>query len=62
MEGPLDVVGAHREGEIRVFELPGHPFCVGTLFVPQVRSTARHPHPLVTGFLEACSKRAGVME
>lgn len=51
--GPLKVVGHDAEGEIRVIELPGHPFFIGTLFVPQARSTSSQPHPLVTGFVRA---------
>jgi CTP synthase (UTP-ammonia lyase) len=51
--GPLKITGSDIEGEVRVIELPGHPFFVGTLFVPQTRSTPEKPHPLVTSFLEA---------
>jgi CTP synthase (UTP-ammonia lyase) len=51
--GPLRITGADSDGETRVIELPGHPFFVGTLFVPQARSTADHPHPLVTAFMKA---------
>jgi CTP synthase (UTP-ammonia lyase) len=49
--GPLRIVGSDAEGEIRVVELPGHPFFVGTLYVPQARSRAGSPHPLVSTFL-----------
>ena len=52
-QGPLKISGADAEGEIRVMEHPGHPFFIGTLFVPQTRSTPERPHPLVTAFLEA---------
>jgi CTP synthase (UTP-ammonia lyase) len=45
--------GVDSEGEIRVMELSGHRFFVGTLYVPQVRSTPDFPHPLVVGFLQA---------
>jgi CTP synthase (UTP-ammonia lyase) len=34
-------------------ELPGHPFYVATLFVPQASSTPDRPHPLVTAFVRA---------
>jgi CTP synthase (UTP-ammonia lyase) len=51
--GPLKITGSDSDGEIRVIELPGHPFFVGTLFVPQARSTADQPHPLVTAFMKA---------
>lgn len=49
--GPLQFVGADAEGEVRAVELPGHPFYVGTLYVPQARSKADSPHPLVSAFL-----------
>ncbi|MDR3672784.1 MAG: hypothetical protein P4L36_18205 [Holophaga sp.] len=52
-EGPMQFTGVDAAGEIRVLELPGHPFFLGTLFVPQARSTPARPHPLVTGFLKA---------
>jgi len=32
--GPLRIVGSDAEGEVRVGELRGHPFFVGTLYVP----------------------------
>jgi CTP synthase (UTP-ammonia lyase) len=56
--GPLRVVGSDAEGEVRVVELPGHPFFIGTLFVPQARSTRQQPHPLVTAFLRSCIDRS----
>lgn len=52
-QGPLRVSGPDGEGEVRVVEYPGHPFFIGTLFVPQARSTVEQPHPLVTAFLKA---------
>ncbi len=52
----LRVSGSDAEGELRVIELPDHPFFVGTLFVPQSRSTASNPHPLVTAFLKAATQ------
>lgn len=51
--GELRIVGADNGGEVRVIELPGHPFFVGTLFVPQLRSTPAQPHPLINAFLRA---------
>ena len=53
----LRISGWDPEGEIRVVELPDHPFFIGTLYVPQARSTADRPHPLVTGFLRAATGR-----
>jgi len=57
-QGPLRVVGSDTEGEVRVVELPGHPFFIGTLFVPQARSTPQQSHPLVTAFLQRCVDRS----
>lgn len=54
--GPLVISGADAEGEVRVIELPGHPFFFGTLFVPQTRSTPEQPHPLVLAFVEAAAR------
>ena len=50
----LRIVGSDDEGVVRVVELAGHPFFVGTLFVPQLISTASAPHPLISGFIKAC--------
>jgi len=49
----LGISGFDDEGEIRVIELLHHPFFLGTLFVPQLRSTPTSPHPLVTAFVQA---------
>jgi CTP synthase (UTP-ammonia lyase) len=57
-EGPLRIVGSDAEGAVRVVELPGHPFFVGTLFVPQSRSRADAPHPLINAFLRAVAGKA----
>ncbi len=51
--GSLQISGSDAEGEIRVIELPKHPFFLGTLFVPQTSSTPEVPHPLVTAFIQA---------
>lgn len=56
--GPLKIVGSDSEGVVRAVELPGHPFFIGTLFVPQVLSTPTTPHPLVSAFVKACSEAA----
>jgi len=59
-DGPLKVVGSDSEGDVRVLELPGHPYFVATLFVPQNRSQPDNPHPLINAFLGAMSKTATV--
>jgi CTP synthase (UTP-ammonia lyase) len=55
-QGELCVAGSDAEGEIRVVELPNHPFYIGTLFVPQLRSTLERPHPLITAFVRAACR------
>jgi CTP synthase (UTP-ammonia lyase) len=45
--------GTESVGEPRILELPTHPFFIGTLFVPQMRSTPQQPHPLFEAFLRA---------
>jgi len=50
----LRVTGRDENGLPRVVELDGHPFFVGTLYVPQLSSTAERPHPLIAAFVRAC--------
>jgi CTP synthase (UTP-ammonia lyase) len=50
--GGLPIVGVDPDGEARIVEVPGHPFFIGTLFIPQLNSTAARPHPLVTALME----------
>jgi CTP synthase (UTP-ammonia lyase) len=49
----LVISGRDLNGEIRIIEIPDHPFFLGTLFVPQAQSRELMPHPLVSGFLQA---------
>ena len=59
--GGLRVSGVGAEGEIRIVELPGHPFFVATLFLPQARSDPGAPHPLLAGYAGAVrARRAAV--
>jgi len=52
-EHGLHVVGTDQDGETRIVELPDHRFFMATLFVPQTRSTAAAPHPLILAYLRA---------
>lgn len=54
----LRVSGVGEQGEPRVVELPEHPFFVASLFLPQARSTAAAPHPLLVGFARAVAAHA----
>ncbi len=50
-ENGLLTVGVDDNGESRIVELKGHPFYIGTLFVPQTISTEENPHPLISAFV-----------
>ncbi len=54
----LAITGEDEGGEARIAELPSHPFFMGTLFVPQARSTPGRPHPIVLEFCRAAAQRA----
>ncbi|MGA2082366.1 MAG: gamma-glutamyl-gamma-aminobutyrate hydrolase family protein [Holophaga sp.] len=49
----LVVSGFGEDGRERIIELRGHPFFLGTLYVPQARSRPGEPHPLVAGLVAA---------
>lgn len=49
----LVVSGVDQDGEVRIVELPGHRFFMGTLFVPQTRPG----HTLMAGFYRASTLR-----
>jgi CTP synthase (UTP-ammonia lyase) len=51
--GGLRITGVGERGEARVCELPGHPFFVPTLFLPQQSSTAQRPHPFISAYVRA---------
>ena len=51
--GGLRISGRGGAGEVRIVELPDHPFFLATLFLPQARSTLSEPHPLLAGYAAA---------
>lgn len=53
----MRVSATDETGEVRAIERPDHPFFVGTLFQPQLRSTPERPHPVFVGLLEAAASR-----
>jgi len=55
----LSIAGSDDEGLVRAVELAGHPFFIGTLYLPQHGSTAASPHPLISAFLAAASQHNG---
>jgi CTP synthase (UTP-ammonia lyase) len=59
-DGGLCVSGVGTGGEVRIVELPAHPFFLATLFLPQARSGPGRPHPLLAGFAAAVARRPAV--
>lgn len=55
--GGMVVSGVGPEGEVRIVELPAHPFFVATLFLPQARSTPGRPHPILAAYAAAVRAR-----
>jgi CTP synthase (UTP-ammonia lyase) len=53
----LAITGKDADGEVRIVELASHAFFVGTLFVPQAKSRSGVPHPLVSAFCRAATRR-----
>lgn len=54
----LVVSGRDEGGEVRVVELPGHSFFLGTLFQPELSSDPTWLHPLIGAFADAVRERA----
>jgi CTP synthase (UTP-ammonia lyase) len=55
----LRLSGFGEDGELRIVELPDHPFFLATLFLPQMRSIPERPHPFLRGFAAAVKATAG---
>jgi CTP synthase (UTP-ammonia lyase) len=58
IHGGLRFSGFDDDGHVRVFELPGHPFFVGTLFQPELQDESTQPHPIITALAVAAAKHA----
>jgi CTP synthase (UTP-ammonia lyase) len=54
----LRVSAVDADDEVRIVELDGHPFFLGTLFLPQMTSSEDEPHPILVGLAEALSPPA----
>jgi CTP synthase (UTP-ammonia lyase) len=54
--GPLRFVGEDPAGEVRAFELDGHPFFIGTAFQPERSALTGRDHPLIVAFVGACAE------
>ena len=54
----LVVSGRDLDGEVRIAELPGHRFFLGSLFQPELSSDATWVHPLLGAFSNAVRDHA----
>jgi CTP synthase (UTP-ammonia lyase) len=52
--------GRDAAGDVRVAELPGHPFCVTSLFQPELSSDPTWVHPLIAAFAGAVRAHSAV--
>jgi CTP synthase (UTP-ammonia lyase) len=56
--GGLRFTGFDDSGNVRIMELPGHPFFIGTLFEPELQGDGTQPHPIITALGTAASDHA----
>lgn len=54
-EGGLVFSGVDSNQEVRIFELPAHPFFLGTLFQPERSALLQIVHPLIQAFVKNVS-------
>ncbi len=52
-EHGMRIAATDATGEVRAIERNDHPFFVGTLYQPQLRSAPDSPHPVFIGLLDA---------
>jgi CTP synthase (UTP-ammonia lyase) len=55
----LHFSGFDDAGEVRAFELPSHPFYIGTLFQPERSALRGEVHPLICALLRAILREDG---
>jgi CTP synthase (UTP-ammonia lyase) len=58
-QGGLSFSGFDDSGQVRIVELPGHPFFVGTLFQPELHGDGTQPHPIIVALAAAATAHAG---
>jgi len=56
--GGLVFSGFDDDGQVRIVELPGHPFFMGTLFQPELHGDGTQPHPILHAFAAAAVAKA----
>jgi CTP synthase (UTP-ammonia lyase) len=54
----LRFTGFDDSGQVRIVELPGHPFFMGTLFQPELHGDGSQPHLIIRAFARAATERA----
>ncbi|MGW7108766.1 CTP synthase C-terminal region-related (seleno)protein [Streptomyces xanthophaeus] len=54
----LRMSGHDEEGQVRIVELPGHPFFLATLFQPELSGDGTRPHPVIRALAAAAVARA----
>lgn len=52
--------GEDEDGQVRIAELPGHPFFLATLFQPELAGDGTRPHPIVRALATAAVEKAAV--
>ena len=61
-EGGLRFSGFDDGGRVRIAELPGHPFFVGTLFQPELHGDGSQPHPIIVALAAAAAEHAAAAD
>jgi CTP synthase (UTP-ammonia lyase) len=56
--GGLRFSGFDDNGQVRILELPDHPFFLGTLFQPELQGDGPSPHPVITALAAAAAEHA----
>jgi CTP synthase (UTP-ammonia lyase) len=54
----LRFTGHDEEGQVRIAELPGHPFFIATLFQPELAGDGTRPHSIIRALAAAAADRA----
>jgi CTP synthase (UTP-ammonia lyase) len=54
----MRVAARGADGEMRALELQQQRFFIATLFQPQLSSSYERPHPIIEGFLRACTAKS----
>jgi CTP synthase (UTP-ammonia lyase) len=57
----MRLTGVDDDGEVRVAELPEHPFFLLTLFQPELAGDGTSAHPVIRGFAQAAASRADAL-